>query len=191
MSSIPFWTSLVNAYLLTWCAGFALTVEPSSFQVAVLLLTEITPKNVAVHNATEVARFVVRWVRIITYYQTSCVEILFLLHCIWMGSSVIYQTSCLAFTYPVSRWADCYNYIDGNSKDSRPERKKVGTYMPLFFNISCLLCVVLLKFSSYWSTGNHSIFEKCLHIYELDQLVWELEKGSVPDVHGDLTLDIV
>jgi Mg2+/Co2+ transporter CorB len=30
------------------------------FQVAILLLTEITPKSVAVHNATEVARFVVR-----------------------------------------------------------------------------------------------------------------------------------
>lgn len=28
-------------------------------QVAVLLLTEITPKSIAVHNATEVARFVV------------------------------------------------------------------------------------------------------------------------------------
>ena len=38
--------------------------------VAVLLLTEITPKNVAVHNATEVARFVVRpiaWLSIILY----------------------------------------------------------------------------------------------------------------------------
>lgn len=31
-----------------------------SFQVAVLLLTEITPKSLAVHNPTEVARFVVR-----------------------------------------------------------------------------------------------------------------------------------
>ena len=28
-------------------------------QVAILLLTEITPKSLAVHNATEVARFVV------------------------------------------------------------------------------------------------------------------------------------
>ncbi|XP_047090889.1 DUF21 domain-containing protein At1g55930, chloroplastic-like [Lolium rigidum] len=38
--------------------------------VAVLLLTEITPKNVAVHNATEVARFVVRpvaWLSLILY----------------------------------------------------------------------------------------------------------------------------
>ncbi|KAF8674451.1 hypothetical protein HU200_048285 [Digitaria exilis] len=38
--------------------------------VAVLLLTEITPKSVAVHNATEVARFVVRpvaWLSLILY----------------------------------------------------------------------------------------------------------------------------
>lgn len=32
------------------------------FQVAVLLLTEITPKSIAVHNATEVARFVVSYI---------------------------------------------------------------------------------------------------------------------------------
>lgn len=42
------------------CVGFSLTVEPFCLQVAILLLTEITPKSVAVHNATEVARFVVR-----------------------------------------------------------------------------------------------------------------------------------
>ncbi|KAL5219464.1 hypothetical protein ABZP36_020148 [Zizania latifolia] len=38
--------------------------------VAILLLTEITPKSVAVHNATEVARFVVRpvaWLSLILY----------------------------------------------------------------------------------------------------------------------------
>lgn len=38
--------------------------------VAVLLLTEITPKSIAVHNATEVARFVVRpvaWLSLILY----------------------------------------------------------------------------------------------------------------------------
>ena len=42
---------------------FSSSLPPSSslpFQVAILLLTEITPKSVAVHNATEVARFVVR-----------------------------------------------------------------------------------------------------------------------------------
>ncbi|KAJ8485434.1 hypothetical protein OPV22_017919 [Ensete ventricosum] len=38
--------------------------------VAILLLTEITPKSVAVHNATEVARFVVRpvaWLSVVLY----------------------------------------------------------------------------------------------------------------------------
>ncbi|KAH7861857.1 hypothetical protein Vadar_031802 [Vaccinium darrowii] len=38
--------------------------------VAVLLLTEITPKSIAVHNATEVARFVVRpvaWLSVVLY----------------------------------------------------------------------------------------------------------------------------
>lgn len=38
--------------------------------VAVLLLTEITPKSIAVHNATEVARFVVRpiaWLSLVLY----------------------------------------------------------------------------------------------------------------------------
>lgn len=29
--------------------------------MAILLLTEITPKSIAVHNATDVARFVVGW----------------------------------------------------------------------------------------------------------------------------------
>ncbi|KAE9614745.1 hypothetical protein Lal_00036109 [Lupinus albus] len=38
--------------------------------VAILLLTEITPKSIAVHNATEVARFVVRpvaWLSVVLY----------------------------------------------------------------------------------------------------------------------------
>ncbi|XP_071708636.1 putative DUF21 domain-containing protein At3g13070, chloroplastic [Rutidosis leptorrhynchoides] len=42
----------------------------SCLDVAVLLLTEITPKSIAVHNATEVARFVVRpiaWLSLVLY----------------------------------------------------------------------------------------------------------------------------
>lgn len=35
-----------------------------NFQVLILLLTEITPKSIAVHNATEVARVVVSFDRI-------------------------------------------------------------------------------------------------------------------------------
>ncbi|KAL9275104.1 DUF21 domain-containing protein [Drosera capensis] len=56
-------------------------------QVAILLLTEITPKSVAVHNATDVARFVVRpvaWLslvlypvgRIVTYLSMGMLKIL-------------------------------------------------------------------------------------------------------------------
>ncbi|XAR67382.1 hypothetical protein NMG60_11002115 [Bertholletia excelsa] len=55
--------------------------------VAVLLLTEITPKSIAVHNATEVARFVVRpvaWLslvlypvgRVVTYLSMGMLKIL-------------------------------------------------------------------------------------------------------------------
>ncbi|KAF3775685.1 Phosphatidylserine decarboxylase proenzyme 3 [Nymphaea thermarum] len=35
--------------------------DNDSIAVAILLLTEITPKSIAVHNATDVARFVVRF----------------------------------------------------------------------------------------------------------------------------------
>uniref|UniRef100_A0A2N9E456 CNNM transmembrane domain-containing protein n=1 Tax=Fagus sylvatica TaxID=28930 RepID=A0A2N9E456_FAGSY len=55
--------------------------------VAILLLTEITPKSIAVHNATEVARFVVRpvaWLslvlypvgRVVTYLSMGMLKIL-------------------------------------------------------------------------------------------------------------------
>uniref|UniRef100_A0A2N9EG47 CNNM transmembrane domain-containing protein n=1 Tax=Fagus sylvatica TaxID=28930 RepID=A0A2N9EG47_FAGSY len=56
-------------------------------KVAILLLTEITPKSIAVHNATEVARFVVRpvaWLslvlypvgRVVTYLSMGMLKIL-------------------------------------------------------------------------------------------------------------------
>ena len=43
-----------NLFLFNFFFPFSLNV-----QVAILLLTEITPKSLAVHNATEVVRFVV------------------------------------------------------------------------------------------------------------------------------------
>ncbi|KAL9258246.1 DUF21 domain-containing protein [Drosera capensis] len=70
-------------------AGFeGLTLDiVACTQVAILLLTEITPKSVAVHNATDVARFVVRpvaWLslvlypvgRIVTYLSMGMLKIL-------------------------------------------------------------------------------------------------------------------
>ncbi|XP_043689634.1 putative DUF21 domain-containing protein At3g13070, chloroplastic isoform X2 [Telopea speciosissima] len=65
---------LVLAALLGLSAFFSLaetsitTLWP--WKVAVLLLTEITPKSIAVHHATEVARFVVRpvaWLSLVLY----------------------------------------------------------------------------------------------------------------------------
>jgi hypothetical protein len=38
---------------------------------------------------------------------------------------VIYQTGRMAFTDPLSSWADCYFSVNGDAKDSRPEREKV------------------------------------------------------------------
>ncbi|XP_065004971.1 DUF21 domain-containing protein At1g55930, chloroplastic isoform X3 [Musa acuminata AAA Group] len=60
----PAWHWQCSLYQFTRCANML------QMQVAILLLTEITPKSVAVHNATEVARFVVRpvaWLSVVLY----------------------------------------------------------------------------------------------------------------------------
>ncbi|CAK9180404.1 unnamed protein product [Ilex paraguariensis] len=58
--------------VMTVCVKYSFYefVAGELFQVAILLLTEITPKSIAVHHATEVARFVVRpvaWLSLILY----------------------------------------------------------------------------------------------------------------------------
>ncbi|MQL88359.1 hypothetical protein Taro_020917 [Colocasia esculenta] len=53
-------TALVTEAATTMFGEAGVSAATGVMTVAILLLTEITPKSVAVHNATEVARFVVR-----------------------------------------------------------------------------------------------------------------------------------
>ncbi|KAF8410840.1 hypothetical protein HHK36_003377 [Tetracentron sinense] len=63
-------TALVTEAATTVFGEAGVSAATGVMTVAVLLLTEITPKSIAVHNATEVARFVVRpvaWLSLILY----------------------------------------------------------------------------------------------------------------------------
>ncbi|XP_073280776.1 putative DUF21 domain-containing protein At3g13070, chloroplastic [Primulina huaijiensis] len=63
-------TALVTEAATTIFGEAGVTAATGVMTVAVLLLTEITPKSIAVHNATEVARFVVRpvaWLSLVLY----------------------------------------------------------------------------------------------------------------------------
>ncbi|CAA7393332.1 unnamed protein product [Spirodela intermedia] len=63
-------TALVTEAATTIFGEAGISAATGVMTVAILLLTEITPKSVAVHNATEVARFVVRpvaWLSLILY----------------------------------------------------------------------------------------------------------------------------
>ncbi|XP_078430117.1 putative DUF21 domain-containing protein At3g13070, chloroplastic [Wolffia australiana] len=63
-------TALVTEAATTIFGEAGISAATGVMTVAILLLTEITPKSVAVHNATEVARFVVRpvaWLSLVLY----------------------------------------------------------------------------------------------------------------------------
>ncbi|XP_030445449.2 DUF21 domain-containing protein At1g55930, chloroplastic [Syzygium oleosum] len=63
-------TALVTEAATAMFGEAGVSAATGVMTVAVLLLTEITPKSIAVHNATEVARFVVRpvaWLSLILY----------------------------------------------------------------------------------------------------------------------------
>ncbi|CAL9117342.1 unnamed protein product [Musa textilis] len=63
-------TALVTEATTAIFGEAGVTAATAVMTVAVLLLTEITPKSVAVHNATEVARFVIRpvaWLSLVLY----------------------------------------------------------------------------------------------------------------------------
>ncbi|KAL7207624.1 hypothetical protein ACSBR1_029553 [Camellia fascicularis] len=69
LTTILIGTTVVNIGATALVTKAATTIFGEA-GVAVLLLTEITPKSIAVHNATEVARFVVRpvaWLSLILY----------------------------------------------------------------------------------------------------------------------------
>ncbi|GLJ15564.1 hypothetical protein SUGI_0255750 [Cryptomeria japonica] len=59
-------TALVTEAATTLFGEAGISAATGVMTVVVLLLTEITPKSIAVHNATEVARFVVRPVALIS-----------------------------------------------------------------------------------------------------------------------------
>ncbi|CAA6657288.1 unnamed protein product [Spirodela intermedia] len=70
LTTILIGTTVVNIGATALVTEAATTILVKQESVAILLLTEITPKSVAVHNATEVARFVVRpvaWLSLILY----------------------------------------------------------------------------------------------------------------------------
>ncbi|CAI0374042.1 unnamed protein product [Linum tenue] len=63
-------TALVTEAATTIFGEAGVSAATGVMTVAILLLTEITPKSIAVHNATEVVRFVVRpvaWLSLILY----------------------------------------------------------------------------------------------------------------------------
>ncbi|XP_071725683.1 putative DUF21 domain-containing protein At3g13070, chloroplastic isoform X2 [Rutidosis leptorrhynchoides] len=63
-------TALVTEAATTIFGEAGVSAATGVMTVAILLLTEITPKSIAVHNATEVARFVVRpiaWLSLVLY----------------------------------------------------------------------------------------------------------------------------
>ncbi|KAA8524831.1 hypothetical protein F0562_011254 [Nyssa sinensis] len=63
-------TALVTEAATTMFGEAGISAATGVMTVAILLLTEITPKSIAVHHATEVARFVVRpvaWLSLILY----------------------------------------------------------------------------------------------------------------------------
>ncbi|EEF29344.1 putative DUF21 domain-containing protein At3g13070, chloroplastic [Ricinus communis] len=63
-------TALVTDAATAIFGEAGVTAATGVMTVAILLLTEITPKSIAVHNATEVARFVVRpvaWLSLVLY----------------------------------------------------------------------------------------------------------------------------
>ncbi|KAL0000627.1 hypothetical protein SO802_014408 [Lithocarpus litseifolius] len=63
-------TALVTEAATTLFGEAGVSAATGVMTVAILLLTEITPKSIAVHNATEVARFVVRpvaWLSLVLY----------------------------------------------------------------------------------------------------------------------------
>ncbi|GMY31013.1 DUF21 domain-containing protein At1g55930, chloroplastic-like [Fagus crenata] len=80
-------TALVTEAATTIFGEAGVSAATGVKTVAILLLTEITPKSIAVHNATEVARFVVRpvaWLslvlypvgRVVTYLSMGMLKIL-------------------------------------------------------------------------------------------------------------------
>ncbi|MCL7033673.1 hypothetical protein MKW94_030031 [Papaver nudicaule] len=72
-------TALVTEAATTIFGEAGVSAATGVMTVAILLLTEITPKSIAVHNATEVARFVVRpvaWLSLILYPVGRVVTIL-------------------------------------------------------------------------------------------------------------------
>ncbi|KAH1211368.1 DUF21 domain-containing protein, chloroplastic [Glycine max] len=63
-------TALVTEAATAMFGEAGISAATGVMTVAILLLTEITPKSIAVHNATEVARFVVRpvaWLSLVLY----------------------------------------------------------------------------------------------------------------------------
>ncbi|XP_028221522.1 DUF21 domain-containing protein At1g55930, chloroplastic-like isoform X2 [Glycine soja] len=63
-------TALVTEAATAMFGEAGVSAATGVMTVAILLLTEITPKSIAVHNATEVARFVVRpvaWLSLVLY----------------------------------------------------------------------------------------------------------------------------
>lgn len=93
------------------------------FQVAVLILTEITPKSMAVHNPTEIARVVVKMI-----VETIVFYILISMNQEHVCPSLIYyfgaigSTSCMALFHLLPRGKGCDFYFHGHFEDFWSQR---------------------------------------------------------------------
>ncbi|EHA8586325.1 putative DUF21 domain-containing protein, chloroplastic [Cocos nucifera] len=88
-------TALVTEAATTIFGEAGVSAATGVMTVAILLLTEITPKSVAVHNATEVAR---------------------LLNELLLGK--LGQAGCMAFLGLVSSWKSRHFSVNGNAEDA-------------------------------------------------------------------------
>ncbi|GER32855.1 magnesium and cobalt efflux protein corC [Striga asiatica] len=89
--------------------------------VAVLLLTEITPKSIAVHNATEVARFVNQIEVSEENYGANLRLTAAFINCSLLPLG---QTSGVAFTSTISCRQSRNIFVNGNAEIARFKRKK-------------------------------------------------------------------
>ena len=90
--------------------------------MAILLLTEITPKSVAVHNAQEVARIVVSLSQLaLVYYfnKLTCI------HDVCCLTVHLGQASGVAFLSIISCGKNCHVSVNGNTETSWFKRTEV------------------------------------------------------------------
>lgn len=189
-------TALVTEAATTLFGEAGVTAATGVMTVAILLLTEITPKSIAVHHATEVARFVVRpvaWLslilypvgRIVTFLSMGMLKLLGL-----KGSSVPYVTEDELKL--MLRVAESSGAIEEEEQDmienvleiKDTHVKEVMT--PLIDVVAIDAAATLLDFHHFWVTHQYSrvpVFEQRIDnivgiAYAMDLLDY-VQKGEI------------